>query len=195
MILLIDNYDSFTYNLYQYMTEHRGAGAVEVVRNDALALDEPWLGEVESLVISPGPGRPAAAGRTLDAIRKFAGRIPVLGICLGHQAIGEAFGASVVHASRLMHGKTSQISHDGKGLFRGLPERFTVMRYHSLCLDEASIPDCFEVSARADDGEIMAMRHKEYPMEGIQFHPESFATEHGREIVRAFLDTGGRSDV
>ena len=188
MLLLIDNYDSFTYNLYQYIAEIRGKEKVKVVRNDEFAVAAPWLEAVETLVISPGPGRPDSAGNTLAAIKRFAGKVPMLGVCLGHQAIGEAFGGKVVHAARLMHGKTSRITHDGKGLFARLPETFTVMRYHSLTLDESSIPACFEVSAHAEDGEVMAMRHREHPIEGVQFHPESFATEYGKQIIDSFLN-------
>ncbi len=191
MILLVDNYDSFTYNLYQYLAEVKGVDAVRVVRNDAFDMTEKWLDDVEALVVSPGPGRPSGAGRTLEAIKRFMSSKPVLGVCLGHQAIGEAYGAKVVHASSLMHGKTSKMTHDGKGLFEGMPSPLTVMRYHSLTLDTGSIPDCFEISARADDGEVMAIRHREDMVEGLQFHPESIATEKGKEMVQRFVEWGG----
>lgn len=195
MVFLIDNYDSFTYNLYQYLAESVGADAVTVRRNDEFALDDPQLESAGAVVISPGPGRPEGAGNTLGVIRKYAGTKPMLGVCLGHQAIGEAFGAEVVHASRLMHGKTSGMTHDAQGLFSGLPSPLTVMRYHSLTLREESIPDLFSVSARADDGEVMAIRHREAPIEGLQFHPESIATDAGKAIVRRFLEMNGELDA
>ncbi len=191
VFLVIDNYDSFTYNLYQYLAEVVGAEAVTVRRNDEFSPDDAWLDSVRAIVISPGPGRPGAAGNTLATIRKFAGSKPMLGVCLGHQSIGEAFGAEVVHAGRLMHGKTSRMTHDGKGLFEGLPSPLTVMRYHSLTLREDSIPDVFAVTARADDGEVMAIRHRSALIEGLQFHPESIATDGGKSIVRKFLELGG----
>ncbi|HLG15819.1 MAG TPA: aminodeoxychorismate/anthranilate synthase component II [Blastocatellia bacterium] len=185
MILVIDNYDSFTYNLVQYLGE---LGAeVEVRRNDAMTVGELRKMKVERLVISPGPGVPESAGITLDAIREFAGTIPILGVCLGHQAIGQAFGGRVVRAPSLMHGKTSEICHDSRTLFRGLPYRFKATRYHSLIVEREGLPDCLEVSATTADGVIMGLRHREHPVEGVQFHPESVMTEHGKELLANFL--------
>lgn len=187
MILLVDNYDSFTYNLFQYLRE---LGAEVVVRrNDAVSVAEARGMGLRAVVISPGPGRPADAGVSRDLILELGAGdgVPVLGVCLGHQALGEAFGARVVAARRLMHGKTSRIRHDGRTIFRGLPNPLRVMRYHSLALDGVS-ESVFEISARnEDDSEVMAMRHRELPLEGVQFHPESVMTEMGRETLGNFL--------
>ena len=185
MILVIDNYDSFTYNLVQYLGE---LGAeVEVRRNDAVTIGELRKMKPERLVISPGPGVPDGAGITLDAIRELAGKIPILGVCLGHQAIGQAFGGRVVRAPGLMHGKVSEICHDSRTVFRGLPYRFKATRYHSLIVDREGLPDCLEVSATTADGVIMGLRHREHKVEGVQFHPESVMTEHGKELLANFL--------
>ncbi len=185
MIFMIDNYDSFTYNLVQYLEMLEAD--VTVRRNDETSLEEIASLNPEALVISPGPGRPSSAGISMDAIRYFAGKIPILGVCLGHQAIGEAFGGKVVHAKNLMHGKTSPVTHDGKGLFEGIPQNFKAMRYHSLAVEAASLPACLEISGRSDDGEIMALRHREYPIESIQYHPESIATVSGKRQLANFL--------
>ncbi|MCB1915638.1 MAG: aminodeoxychorismate/anthranilate synthase component II [Rhodocyclaceae bacterium] len=186
MLLMIDNYDSFTYNLVQYFGE---LGArVRVVRNDALPIDQIEALAPDQLVISPGPCTPAEAGVSVAAIRRFAGRIPVLGVCLGHQAIGVAFGGKVVHAKRLMHGKVSPVHHTGEGVFRGLPDPVTCTRYHSLAVARESLPDCLEVTAWTEDGEIMGLRHREMPIEGVQFHPESILTEHGHALLKNFLE-------
>ncbi|MCS7259975.1 MAG: bifunctional anthranilate synthase component II/anthranilate phosphoribosyltransferase [Anaerolineae bacterium] len=185
MVLIIDNYDSFTYNLAQYLGEL--GIPVQVVRNDAITLDEIAALAPSHIVISPGPGRPEQAGISLEVIRRFAPEVPILGVCLGHQAIGAAFGGQVVRAERLMHGKVSHIHHDGKGIFAGLPSPFRATRYHSLILSEP-LPECLEVCARTDEGEIMAVRHRSYPLVGVQFHPESFLTEHGHHLLRNFLE-------
>lgn len=185
MIFMIDNYDSFTYNLVQYLEMLEAD--VTVRRNDETSLEEIASLNPEALVISPGPGRPSSAGISMDAIRYFAGKIPILGVCLGHQAIGEAFGGKEVHAKNLMHGKTSPVTHDGKGLFEGIPQNFKAMRYHSLAVEAASLPACLEISGRSDDGEIMALRHREYPIESIQYHPESIATVSGKRQLANFL--------
>ena len=185
-LLIIDNYDSFTYNLVQYLGE---LGAeVDVVRNDTTAIDELVARSVDGLVISPGPGEPSQAGVSVDSIRRFADAgVPVLGVCLGHQSIGVAFGARIIRARSIMHGKVSQISHDGRGIFEGLPERFEATRYHSLVVEESSLPKCLEISARTDDGEIMGLRHDELPIEGVQFHPESIMTGEGKRLLGNFL--------
>ena len=186
MIVLIDNYDSFTYNLYQAV---RQAGAsCRVVRNDAVTARALRALRPSRLILSPGPGRPEEACVTLEAIRKLSPRIPTLGVCLGHQAIAQAFGGRVVRARRLMHGKTCRISHDGRGVFSGLPRRLTVMRYHSLVAERASLPDCLTTTARAEDGTIMGLRHRTLPIEGVQFHPESVMTPHGQAMIRNFLE-------
>ncbi len=190
MLLLIDNYDSFTYNLVQYFGE-LGAD-VHVHRNDALTLPQIAAWAPEQIVISPGPCTPAEAGISVPLIERFAGRIPILGVCLGHQAIGQAFGARIVRAKRVMHGKVSPVTHDGRGVFAGLPAPLTATRYHSLAIDEASLPACLAVTARSDDGEIMGVRHREWPVEGVQFHPEAILTEHGHALLRNFLE-GARS--
>jgi len=185
MLLMIDNFDSFTYNLVQYFGE---LGAeVKVARNNAVSLDEIERMAPARIVISPGPCTPDEAGISLAAIGRFAGRIPILGVCLGHQAIGQAFGARVVRAGRVMHGKLSRVSHDGRGLFRGLPEDFAATRYHSLAIERESLPACLEASARAEDGEIMGLRHRELAVEGVQFHPEALLTEHGHAMLGNFL--------
>ena len=184
-ILLVDNYDSFTYNLYQYLGE---LGAeVRVVRNDDLTAEAAVAAAPDRIVISPGPGTPDQAGITLELIRRAAGRIPVLGVCLGHQALGQAFGGRVGRAPRLMHGKTSPIRHDGRSLFAGLPDPFTATRYHSLIVERDSVPECLEVSAWTDDGVVMGLRHREWPLEGVQFHPESILTTVGKDILRNFI--------
>jgi len=185
-VLLVDNYDSFTYNLYQYLGE---LGAeVRVVRNDELSAEAAVALSPDRIVISPGPGTPDQAGITLDLIRRAAGRIPVLGVCLGHQALGQAFGGDVRRAPKLMHGKTSEIHHDGKGLFAGLPDPFTATRYHSLVVERDSVPGSLEISAWTDDGIVMGLRHREYPLEGVQFHPESILTTVGKDLLRNFLE-------
>jgi anthranilate synthase/aminodeoxychorismate synthase-like glutamine amidotransferase len=185
MILLLDNYDSFTYNLYQYLGE---LGAeVTVVRNDEMSADAVLGLGPQAVVISPGPGTPDQAGVSLDLIRRCTGRIPLLGVCLGHQALGQAFGGVVVRAPRLMHGKTSEIHHDGRTVFGGLPQPFTATRYHSLVVDRATVPDCLEVSAWTDDGIVMGLRHREHPLEGVQFHPESILTKSGKDLLRNFM--------
>jgi anthranilate synthase/phosphoribosyltransferase len=185
MLLIIDNYDSFTYNLAQYLGE-LGAD-VRVARNDAISLNDIANLAPSHIVVSPGPGTPEQAGISVAAIQRFAPDIPILGVCLGHQAIGHAFGGRVVRADRLMHGKVSPIDHDGKGIFKGLPCPFTATRYHSLILQEP-LPECLEVSARTPEGEVMAVRHRTYPTVGVQFHPESFLTEHGHYMLRSFLE-------
>ncbi|HSD53050.1 MAG TPA: aminodeoxychorismate/anthranilate synthase component II [Burkholderiales bacterium] len=186
MVLMIDNYDSFTYNLVQYLGE-LGVEVV-VVRNDEVAVDEVERMRPEKIVISPGPCSPNEAGISLETIRRLGGKVPILGVCLGHQAIGQAFGGNVLHAKTLMHGKTSPIHHTGAGVFRGLPSPFTATRYHSLAVERAGLPDCLEVTAWTEDGEIMGLRHRTLPVEGVQFHPESILTEHGHAMLRNFLN-------
>lgn len=187
MILIIDNYDSFTYNLVHIVAEE--TNDYKVIRNDAMTVDEIRKVNPDKILISPGPGRPEAAGVTEDLIRELGPEIPVLGVCLGHQAIGDVFGAKVVHAPSLMHGKTSEIFHDGKSVFDGVKDGFTATRYHSLVLAPDTIPEELEVSAKTDDGVIMGVRHRSYPIEGIQFHPESILTAEGPKIVRNWLKT------
>ena len=190
MLLIIENYDSFTYNLVQYFGEL--GQEVRVVRNDEIpAADIAALGP-SHIVISPGPCTPNEAGISLDVIKTYAGRIPILGVCLGHQAIGQAFGGRVVRAARVMHGKTSKIFHDEKGVFFGLPNPFEATRYHSLLIERATVPDALDVTAKTWDEEIMAVRHKTLPVEGVQFHPESFLTTAGKELLRNFLARKGR---
>jgi anthranilate synthase/aminodeoxychorismate synthase-like glutamine amidotransferase len=192
MILMIDNFDSFTYNLVQYFGE---LGAeVKVVRNNALSLEDIEQLRPAQLVVSPGPCTPNEAGISLAAISRFAGAIPILGVCLGHQAIGQAFGGKVVRAKRVMHGKVSSVRHDHKGVFSGLPDGFTATRYHSLAVERESLPDCLEVSAESEEGEIMGLRHRTLPVEGVQFHPEALLTEHGHAMLRNFMGgtTAGR---
>ncbi len=186
MILLIDNYDSFTYNIYQYLGQ---LGAkVKVVRNDAIAVADIAKLKPEAIVISPGPGNPDEAGITLETITTYAGKIPIFGVCLGHQSIGQAFGGDVVRAGKLMHGKTSVIKHKGRGVFKNLPSPLTVTRYHSLIVDRSTLPSCLEVTAMTADGLIMGLKHKKYLVEGVQFHPESYTTEHGLQMLQNFLD-------
>jgi anthranilate synthase/aminodeoxychorismate synthase-like glutamine amidotransferase len=191
MLLLIDNYDSFTYNLYQYLGE---LGAeTRVVRNDELTVAEALALRPSSVVISPGPGNPDEAGISLELIRALPSEVPLLGVCLGHQALGQAFGGRIVRAPRLMHGKTSEIHHDGRSIFAGLPQPFTATRYHSLVIAEDSVPQCLEVSARTSDGVIMAVRHRQLPHEGVQFHPESILTSSGKDLLRNFLRQAARA--
>ena len=185
MLLMIDNYDSFTYNLVQYFGEL--GEDVRVYRNDAITLSEIAKLDPARIVISPGPGTPVQAGISLSVIREFAGKIPLLGVCLGHQSIGEAFGGKVVHARKLMHGKVSPVHHHNVGVFRGLPNPVTCTRYHSLAVERETLPDCLEVTAWTDDGEIMGLRHKTLDVEGVQFHPESILTEHGHDMLKNFL--------
>lgn len=185
MILLIDNYDSFTWNLYQYFCE---LGAeVQVRRNDVLTLAHIDALNPQKIVISPGPCTPNDAGISLAVIRHYAGRIPMLGVCLGHQAMAQAFGASVVRAAKVMHGKTSPVTHNGQGVFRGLPSPLTVTRYHSLIVDPATLPECFEITAWSETQEIMGIRHREWDLEGVQFHPESILSEQGHALLKNFL--------
>ena len=186
MLLMIDNYDSFTWNLVQYFGEL--GEDVRTVRNDAIGLDEVAALAPARIVISPGPCTPNEAGISLPLIHRFAGRIPILGVCLGHQAIGAAFGGRVVRSKQVMHGKTSPIHHTGVGVFRGLPDPFIAIRYHSLAVERETLPDCLEVTAWTDDGEIMGLRHRELRVEGVQFHPESILTEHGHALLRNFLE-------
>lgn len=186
MILMIDNYDSFTYNLVQ---EFGMLGAdMKVVKNDEIDLNGIAALKPQAIVFSPGPGNPDSAGITLAAIKAFAGKVPMLGVCLGHQSIGQAFGGKVVPAKKLMHGKSSNLKHDGKGLFRGFPQGMVAMRYHSLAVERATLPDCFEVTAESEDGEIMGMRHRTLPIESIQYHPESIGTPDGINQLGNFLD-------
>ena len=188
MLLMIDNYDSFTYNLVQYFGEL--GEDVRVARNDEITLDEIAALKPDRLCISPGPCSPAEAGISLDVLKRFAGEIPILGVCLGHQAIGHAFGGKVIRAQRLMHGKTDAVTHTDQGVFAGLPTPFTATRYHSLAVERATLPDCLDVTAWTADGEIMGLRHKTLPVEGVQFHPESIATEHGHAMLKNFLAGG-----
>ena len=185
MILMIDNYDSFTYNLVQHLRQI-GEG-VEVRRNDAITTDDIAAMAPRAIVISPGPGRPETAGVSLEAIRRFSGAIPILGVCLGHQSIAHAFGGRVIGARRLMHGKTSTVTADGQGVFAGVKQPFQAMRYHSLAVEKETLPACLAVTATADDGEIMGLRHRTHPTEGIQFHPESIMTPVGKRLLRNFL--------
>jgi anthranilate synthase component II len=185
MLLMIDNYDSFTYNLVQYLGE---LGAeVRVARNDAITLDEIETIAPSRIVISPGPCTPNEAGISVPLIQRFAGAIPILGVCLGHQAIGQAFGGRIIRAERVMHGKLSAITHRGQGVFAGLPSPFQATRYHSLAIDRATFPSELMLTAQADDGEIMGVRHREFAVEGVQFHPEAILTEHGRRLLDNFL--------
>jgi anthranilate synthase component 2 len=187
MIAMIDNYDSFTWNLVQYLQE---LGAeVRVFRNDEITVDELAAARPSHIVLSPGPGEPAGAGILLETIRRLAGHVPLLGVCLGHQAIGQAFGGRVVRAKAVMHGKTSRIEHDGNGVFRALPADFIATRYHSLVVAEETLPSCLTVTARSEDGEIMGLRHRELAVEGVQFHPEALLTEHGHAMLKNFLNS------
>lgn len=185
MILMIDNYDSFTWNLVQYLGE-LGAD-VKVFRNDEIAASDIPAMKPEGIVISPGPCTPTEAGISIAVVREFAGKIPILGVCLGHQAIGQAFGGEIVHAGRVVHGKTSTIRHSSVGVFHGLPSPFVATRYHSLAIRRATLPGCLEITAESEDGEIMGVRHREFRVEGVQFHPESFLTEHGHVLLKNFL--------
>ncbi|HTP47892.1 MAG TPA: aminodeoxychorismate/anthranilate synthase component II [Casimicrobiaceae bacterium] len=185
MLLMIDNYDSFTYNLVQYLGE-LGAD-VQVYRNDALTLSEIAAWKPEKIVLSPGPCTPTEAGICVPLIERFAGKIPILGVCLGHQAIGQAFGGRIVRAQRVMHGKLSKVAHHGDGVFRDLPSPLAATRYHSLVIERSSLPACLEITAESEDGEIMGVRHRQYPVEGVQFHPEAILTEHGHELLANFL--------
>jgi anthranilate synthase component 2 len=185
MLLMIDNYDSFTYNLVQYLGEL--GEDVRVFRNDEIELEEVALLAPQAIVISPGPCTPKEAGISVSLIERFAGVIPILGVCLGHQAVGQAFGACIVHAKRVMHGKTSPIHHEGQGVFAGLPNPLTATRYHSLGIQRESLPASLEITAWTDDGEIMGIRHREKAVEGVQFHPESILTEAGHDLLRNFL--------
>lgn len=189
-ILVVDNYDSFVYNLVQYLGE---LGAEPVVhRHDQITIDELVATEPDAVLISPGPGRPEDAGISNEAIRVFGARgVPVLGVCLGHQCIGQLYGGDVVRAPRVMHGKTSQISHDGEGVFAGLPSPFVATRYHSLVVERATVPECLVVSAESEDGLVMGLRHRDLPVEGVQFHPESILTESGHALLRNFLAATG----
>ena len=186
MLLMIDNYDSFTYNLVQYFCEL--GEEVVVFRNDEISLDKISQIKPRRIVISPGPGTPNKAGASLSIIDRFSARIPILGVCLGHQSIGQAFGGKITHAQQLMHGKTSPIFHHNTGVFRGLPNPFIATRYHSLVIERSTLPDCFEITARTEDEEIMGIRHNSLPVEGVQFHPESILSEHGHRMLRNFLD-------
>ena len=186
MLLMIDNYDSFTYNLVQYFGEL--GEDVRVFRNDEISVDGIAALRPQRIVVSPGPCSPAEAGISVAAIRAFAGKIPLLGVCLGHQSIGAAFGGKIVHARQLMHGKTSPVLHAGAGVFRGLPNPFTATRYHSLAIERDSLPECLEVTAWTEDGEIMGVRHRECSVEGVQFHPESIRSEHGHRLLKNFLE-------
>ena len=186
MLLMIDNYDSFTYNLVQYLAEI--GQEVEVVRNDKISIEEINKLNPQYIVISPGPCTPNEAGISLSLIEAFKGKIPILGVCLGHQSIGQAFGGKIIHAQTIMHGKTSKISHNNKGVFRGIKDPFIATRYHSLVIDRESLPDCFDITAWTDDNEIMGIKHKELAIEGVQFHPESILSEHGHDLLKNFLD-------
>ncbi|GAB1233056.1 aminodeoxychorismate/anthranilate synthase component II [Ferrigenium sp. UT4] len=186
MLLMIDNYDSFTYNLVQYFAE-LGADVV-VKRNDEIRVSDIAQMNPQHLVISPGPCTPNEAGISVAAIKTFAGNIPLLGVCLGHQSIGQAFGGHIIHAKTLMHGKTSLINHHGNSVFTSLPNRFTATRYHSLVIERETLPECLEITAWTDDGEIMGVRHKTLPVHGVQFHPESILTEHGHAMLKNFLE-------
>jgi len=191
MLLMIDNYDSFTYNLVQYLGEL--GEEVRVRRNDEIELDEVERLAPDYVVISPGPCTPNEAGVSVPLIRRFAGRIPILGVCLGHQAIGQAFGGRIVHAKSVMHGKTSAIRHRGEGVFANLPDPLTATRYHSLVIERASAPECLEVTAWTEDGEIMGVRHRDLAVEGVQFHPESILTEHGHDLLGNFLRANAKA--
>ena len=186
MLLMIDNYDSFTYHIVQYFGEL--GEDVRVYRNDEITIAQIEALNPDRICISPGPKAPAQAGISVEVLKHFAGKKPILGVCLGHQAIGEAFGGNVIRAKQVMHGKTSLIAHTGVGVFKGLPSPFTVIRYHSLAIERASLPSCLEVTAWTDDGEIMGVRHREYDIEGVQFHPESILSEHGHALLKNFLE-------
>ncbi|NPV26633.1 MAG: aminodeoxychorismate/anthranilate synthase component II [Firmicutes bacterium] len=193
MILMIDNYDSFTFNLVQYLGEL--GQEIRVYRNDQISLTEIQKLAPQAIVLSPGPRTPAEAGISLAVVQAFAGQIPILGVCLGHQAIGQAFGGQVVPADRLMHGKTSEIWHDGRGIYAGLPNPFIATRYHSLVVSRESLPACLEITAQTPAGEIMGLRHRQYLVEGVQFHPESILTEAGRMLLANFLKMCGKEEA
>jgi len=192
MLLLIDNYDSFTYNLFQYLSEL--GEEVMVVRNDKTTLEEIDRIKPQGIVISPGPSTPLRAGISNDVIRHFGSRLPILGVCLGHQCIGYSYGGSIGQAERIMHGKSSLIYHNSQGVLAGLPNPFSAIRYHSLVVQREGLPDCLEITAWTDDGTIMGLRHRNYPVEGVQFHPESFMTEVGKDLLKNFLRQGGNND-
>ncbi len=193
MLLMLDNYDSFTYNLVQYFGEL--GEDVRVYRNDQITLEQIDALAPDHICISPGPRSPAEAGLSIDVIKRYAGKIPILGVCLGHQAIGAAFGGDIIRAKEIMHGKTSEITHRGTDIFKGLPSPYTVIRYHSLAIDRATLPDCLEVTAETADGEIMGVRHKTLPIYGVQFHPESVLSEHGHALLRNFIELdSGKKD-
>ncbi|SNX28945.1 anthranilate synthase, component II [Polynucleobacter meluiroseus] len=185
MLLMIDNYDSFTYNLVQYFSEL--GEEVKVFRNDEIGVEDIATLNPARICISPGPCSPTEAGISVEAIQRFAGQIPILGVCLGHQAIGEAFGGKVIRAQKVMHGKTDQVFHTGVGVFKDLPSPFTVTRYHSLAIEKQTLPDVLEITATSSDGEIMGVRHREFALEGVQFHPESILSEHGHALLKNFL--------
>jgi anthranilate synthase component 2 len=187
MLLMIDNYDSFTYNLVQYFGEL--GEDVHTYRNDEITLDKIAALKPDRICISPGPCTPNEAGVSVPLLQNFAGKLPILGVCLGHQSIGAAFGGKIIRAQQVMHGKTSVIHHTGTGVFKNIPNPYTVIRYHSLAIERSSLPDCLEVTAWTEDGEIMAVRHKEFAIEGVQFHPESILSEHGHALLKNFLET------
>ena len=189
MILMIDNYDSFTYNIVQYLREM--SADLKVIRNDAMTLAQIEALQPKAIIISPGPGNPDEAGVSLEIVRKFSGKLPLLGVCLGHQTIGQAFGGKIIRAKRLMHGKVSEVTADGKGLFAGIERPFKAMRYHSLAIEKESLPKDLIVTATSEDGEIMGVRHTSHPTEGIQFHPESIMTPLGKKMLRNFLNSVG----
>ena len=191
MILIIDNYDSFTFNLVQYFGELY-KGKLQVARNDKITLDEIMQLAPEAIVVSPGPCTPKEAGISVEAITTFGPTIPILGVCLGHQSIGDAFGGTIIRAPYLMHGKVSQIQHDGKKIYKGVPNPFTATRYHSLIIERSSCPQCLEITSETDDGIIMGVRHRRFPIEGVQFHPESILTTVGKQLIRNFIDGLGR---
>ena len=186
MLLMIDNYDSFTYNLVQYLAEI--GQEVKVVRNDKISIEEINKLNPQYIVISPGPCTPNEAGISLELVEAFKGKIPILGVCLGHQSIGQAFGGKIIHAQTIMHGKTSKIFHNNKGVFRGIKDPFIATRYHSLVIEKQTLPNCFDITAWTDDNEIMGIKHKELAIEGVQFHPESILSEHGHDLLKNFLD-------
>jgi anthranilate synthase component 2 len=186
MLLMIDNYDSFTYNIVQYFGEL--GEEVRTVRNDEITIDEIAAMKPDRICISPGPKAPRDAGVSVDVIKEFQGKLPILGVCLGHQAIGEAYGGKIIRAKQVMHGKTSMIAHTGVGVFKDIPSPYTVIRYHSLSIERASLPACLEVTAWTDDGEIMGVRHKEFDIQGVQFHPESILSEYGHKLLKNFLE-------
>lgn len=187
MLVMIDNYDSFTYNLVQYLGEL--GEQVKTFRNDEITIEEIEALKPDRIMLSPGPCTPNEAGISLKVIDHFAGKVPLMGVCLGHQSIGQAFGGKVVHAKQIMHGKTSKMNHTNTGVFKGIESPYTITRYHSLVVERETLPDCFEVTAWTDDGEIMGLKHKTLAVEGVQFHPESILTEHGHALLKNFLDT------